>query len=435
MLTWYRTLNGVERLTLLACFAGWALDAMDNQIFNLMIPSLVHELHVSPGDVGLMASSALLASGVGGWAAGALSDRVGRVRVLQITVAWFSVGSLLCGFAEDFNQLFVFRTFQGFGFGGEWAAGAVLIGEISRPQYRATAVGTVQSGYSIGAGCAAGLFYLAFSLLPAGLAWRAVFFAGVLPAILIIFIRRSVKEPVRSGTATKMPKSKLEFLAIFRPPHLGATLLASLLSVAIQGASYVNAIWMPSLLRSERGFTVGEASLYFVLSSVGAFAGYLSSAVLADRIGRKGSFWIFTIGALLVSALLTLVPLNAPLTMVVAPAFGFFVLGVYSNFGPFLTELYPRGVRGSGQGFCYNFGRGVGAAFPALVGYLTPSLKLSLAMAVVGIASYSVSCAIIFFLTETKGKVLDVAIAEDDDAAAKPHDFGQPALRSGAFRT
>src|SRR5947209_6752221 len=174
-IAWYKELKPIERRTFWACFAGWAVDAMDVQIFSFAIPAIIASFAVSNADAGLTGTVTLLTSALGGWLAGALSDRFGRVRTLQITIAWFAFFTLLCGFAQNYTQLFIFRALMGLGFGGEWAAAAVLVGEVIRAEHRGKAVGAMQSGWAVGWGIAALLATWFFSVLPADTAWRALF--------------------------------------------------------------------------------------------------------------------------------------------------------------------------------------------------------------------------------------------------------------------
>ena len=152
----YRDMNDPERRTFWACATGWALDGMDFMIYPLVIGTIIALWKVEPGMAGLAGTATLLASAVGGWLAGYVCDRIGRVLTLQITIIWFSIFSLVCAFVQDFNQLLIARTLLGLGFGGEWAAGAVLMGETIRAQYRGRAVGSVQSGWAVGWGLALG---------------------------------------------------------------------------------------------------------------------------------------------------------------------------------------------------------------------------------------------------------------------------------------
>ncbi len=147
---WIFELTTSERATLIATFGGWGLDGMDVMIYSFVIPTLIAAWHMSKGQAGLLSTVALLISAAGGWLAGLLADRVGRTRVLQITILWFAVFTFLSGFTNSFWQLLVTRGLQGLGFGGEWAVGSVLMGEAIRARYRGKAVGTVQGGWAIG---------------------------------------------------------------------------------------------------------------------------------------------------------------------------------------------------------------------------------------------------------------------------------------------
>jgi MFS family permease len=155
---WFTQLSSKERSALAATFAGWMLDGMDVMVYSFVLPTLIVLWHISKGEAGLLGTSALLLSSLGGWLAGLAADRYGRVKVLQLTILWFAFFTFLSGFANGFTQLLVFRGLQGLGFGGEWAVGSVLIGETIRSKYRGRAVGTVQGGWAIGWGISA-LFY------------------------------------------------------------------------------------------------------------------------------------------------------------------------------------------------------------------------------------------------------------------------------------
>src|SRR5262245_44437653 len=154
MSNWFTDLTARERRTFWACFGGWALDAMDVQLYAVVMPTLIGLWSLSRTQAGVLGTSALIMSSVGGWLAGMLADRVGRVKVLQITILWFSFFPFLSGLANSYDQLLVIRSLQGLGFGGEWAAGAVLMAEVIKPNVRGRAVGCVQGGWSVGYGAA-----------------------------------------------------------------------------------------------------------------------------------------------------------------------------------------------------------------------------------------------------------------------------------------
>jgi MFS family permease len=165
------------------------------QIYSMVIPVLVGIAFVSQTEAGIIATSTLVLSAVGGWVAGIMADRLGRVRTLQITVLWFAVFTALCGLTSGFWGLLICRGLQGLGFGGEWAAGAVLIGEVVSARNRGKVVGFVQGSWAVGWAAAAIIATLILTLLPQSYAWRVLFLVGILPAFTTFLVRRHVHEP------------------------------------------------------------------------------------------------------------------------------------------------------------------------------------------------------------------------------------------------
>ena len=405
----YKDMTVPEKRTFWACGAGWALDGMDFMIYPLVIGTLIKMWNVDPGSAGLAATVTLLSSALGGWAAGFLADRIGRVKTLQITILWFSFFSLLCAFAQDFNQLLLFRALLGFGFGGEWAAGAVLMGETIRAQYRGRAVGSVQSGWAIGWGLAVLMQAVLFSYLPPETAWRWMFAMGALPALLVFYLRRYVEEPdvaLRTRAAQATSGDRPAIWEIFRPGIVGTTILAALASTGAQGGYYAITTWLPRFLTSERKLTTVGSTGYLAALIVGSFIGYLVGAWMADRYGRRNLFLTFSLGAIAVILAYTQLPISNEIMWLLGFPLGFFASGYFSGMGAFLTELFPTRLRGSGQGFAYNFGRGVGALFPTLVGYISTMMTLGNAIALFAVAAYALFFIAAFALPETRGRVL-----------------------------
>ena len=402
--TWITQLTVNERSTLVATFAGWMLDGMDVMVYSLVLPTLISLWHISKGEAGLLGTSALLLSSLGGWLAGLAADRYGRVRVLQITILWFAFFTFLSGFANGFTQLLIFRGLQGLGFGGEWAVGSVLIGETIRSEYRGRAVGTVQGGWSIGWGISALFYTLFFAVLPPGLAWRAMFWVGLLPALLALWIRSHVSESdvFERSLAAKKARSSTHFLQIFSPELLKTTLLASLVALGGQGGYHAITTWLPLYL-SARGLSVTHTGGYLLVVIAGSFAGYLTAAHLADRIGRKGTLTLFAVLSFTTVLLYTVLPISNHVMLFLGFPLGFFLSGAFSPMGAFFTELFPTSLRGSGQGFAYNLGRGVGALFPALVGYFSAHMQLGEAIAVFAVSAYLLMGLSVLLLPETRG--------------------------------
>jgi MFS family permease len=408
-LAWISDLTSKERRVFGACFGGWALDAMDVQFYSFVIPALIATWGITRAQAGVLGTAALLMSAVGGWLAGWLADRFGRVRTLQVAIAWFAVFTFLSGLAQNYGQLFAARALLGLGFGGEWAAGAVLLGESIRPEHRGKALGVMQAGWALGWGAAALLYALFFSVLPAATAWRALFLVGILPALLVFWIRRYVEEsPVYLESRKQLAAhgDRPSFLEIFRPPLLRITFLGGLMGTGAQGGYYAVTTWLPTFLRTERRLSVLDSAGYLAVSIAGAFFGYLSGGYLADRIGRRLTFLVFAIGAGAIAVTYTMVSFGDTAMLALGFPLGFFASGVFSAMGPFFTEHFPTRVRGVGQGFAYNFGRATGALFPTLVGVLSATMPLGQAIGLFAALAYGTMAVAAFLLPETRGKAL-----------------------------
>jgi MFS family permease len=409
---WFTQMKPRERNAFWACIGGWILDAMDVQIFSFAIPAIIATFAITNADAGLIGTATLLTSAFGGWFAGALSDRFGRVRTLQITVAWFAVFTFLCGFAQSYTQLFILRSLMGLGFGGEWAAAAVLIGEVIRPEHRGKAVGTMQSGWAVGWAIAALLATAFFSLWPQDIAWRALFWAGLTPAVFVFFVRRFVDEPaVFSETQDSLAAAgtKANFLEIFSPDMLKTTILTSLLATGAQGGYYAITTWLPTYLRTERKLTILSTGGYLAVIILGSLLGYWVSAWLSDRIGRRANFILFAVCSVVTVIVYTQLPVDDTMMLFLGFPLGFFASGIFSGMGAFLTENFPTRCRGSGQGFAYNFGRGVAALNPTFVGLLSATLPLGQSIGVFAIIAYGILIVAALLSPETKGRVLTAA--------------------------
>ncbi len=405
-MNWYKQLNRTEKNTFIAAFGGWATDAFDFMVFTFVISAIIQLWGISNAEAGILGTITLLFSAIGGWGAGILADRYGRVRILQITILWFSICTVLIGFAQNFEQFFVLRALQGLGFGGEWAVGSVLMGEIIRAEHRGKAVGTVQSGWAIGWGVAALTYTLMFSILPVELAWRSLFWIGVLPALLVLFIRRHVPEPEIFKKKVLEQKNVSNIWGIFAPEVIKTTLLTALLCTGVQGGYYAITTWLPTFLKTERNLSVVGTGSYLLVIIAGSFCGYIAGAYFADRFGRKANLIFFSLLSGICVYLYTELPLSNTQMLFLGFPLGFAASGIFSGIGAYLTELYPSAIRANGQGFSYNFGRGVGALFPGLVGYLSQSMGLAGAIAAFATGAYALVLLTTFLLPETKGKEL-----------------------------
>lgn len=387
MFRWYREIGPAERRTFWACLGGWSLDAFDVQMFGLAIPALITTFGLSRADAGLIGAVTLVAAALGGWIGGVLSDRIGRVRTLQITVLWFAVSTFLAAFAQSFAQLLGLKLLQGLGFGAEWAAGAVLMAEAIRPEHRGKALGAVQGGWAIGWGAAVLLSTAAFSAFGPETAWRVLFACGLAPALLILFIRRSVPEPDR-GPTPAAPRRSFSPVAIFTPGLRRVTMIGALLGLGAHGGFHALFTWLPTYLSAERGTSVLGTGLYLGLIIVAFGLGCLAAGSLVDRLGRRQTVALFALGCMALVALYLLVPVDGTVLLLLGLPLGFCTAGIPASLAALLSELFPAGLRGTGMGFCYNAGRLASAVLPLGVGLLSEILGLGPAIGVSALAAY-----------------------------------------------
>jgi MFS family permease len=335
----------------------------------------------------------------------------------------------------------VLRALMGLGFGGEWAAGAVLVGEVVRSADRGKAVGTMQSGWAVGWGFAAVAATLLLSTLSMNLAdpasanesttaltrphqgfglaahagaadkdaWRWLFGIGLIPALLVLYVRRFVDEPtvfVETRKNLASASREANFLEIFSHPMRWTTVLTCLLAAGAHGGYHAIMTWLPTFLLMERHLTVLGTGSYLAVVIAGSLLGYLFSAWLSDRIGRRKNFILFAGCSIVTVVAYLLIPLNDSITLALGFPLGFFTCSVFSGLGPFFTELFPTRMRGSGQGFSYSAGRGLAALCPWLVGLGSASHPLGQSIGIVALIAYGLMILAAWLLPETRGREL-----------------------------
>ncbi|MDR6925884.1 MFS transporter [Pseudomonas sp. BE134] len=409
MQSWYSSMAPNQRKTFWACFMGWALDAMDVQLFAFVIPTLLAVWGMTKAEAGVIGTAALVSSAVGGVIAGVLADRIGRVRVLKLAILWFSLFTGLSALTDSFHQLLLTRSLQGLGFGGEWAAGAVLIGEVVDKRIRGRAVGSVQAGWPVGYALAALAYWMTFSLLPDHTAWRVLFVIGLLPGFMVLWMRRNIHESEAFEAAAEYrEKTSLwtTFALIFSPKILPRTAMASMMAAGALGGNYTILTWLVTYLRETQGLTISMTTLYLAVNIFGSFCGYICMAHLSDALGRRKTFALSAAGAMV--TVLAYTQLQLPMWGLLLLGFplGFFQSGIVSGMGACFTELFPAQIRASAGGFSYNFGRGIGALVPAGVGLTSASFGLAASIGVWAACSYVVVFAVALFLPETRNQEL-----------------------------
>jgi MFS family permease len=411
---WYRTITGDQWRVLAAAKFGWMLDAMDFMLYAMAVDQLRRYFGFGDDVAGMLGTVTLIMSGIGGLTFGYVSDRFGRTRALMATIAIFSLASLGAATSQSVVQLLLWRALLGLGMGGEWASGAVLVSETWPAAHRNKAISIMQSGWAIGYIFAAILAALILGRPELGdSAWRWLFVAGVLPALLTLWIRRNVREPEawtrRQATADAHVNP---FAAIFGPRLLGRTVRIILLGSAVQFAYWGIFFWLPSFLArpiADGGAGLGIRSLGWIIPvQIGAYLGYLTFGFIADRLGRRPTFVMFMVAAAVLVFVYGRMGASPTVLMLLGPVLGYFGHGYFSLFGSFVAELFPTAVRGTGQGTSYNVGRMAGAVAPFTIGALAgmPGIGIGLALGVTS-AFFLLAAGLIFTLPDRSGQALE----------------------------
>ncbi len=394
------------RRALWAAALGWGLDGFDFYLYVYALPGIIASFALSRAAGGLLATETLVASAIGGIVMGALADRIGRRRAMMISIAWYALFTFLCGFAQSYVQLSALRTLEGFGFGGEWAIGAVLASEWVSSARRGRDLGWVQSAWAVGWLAANIAFQLVAVTMHGASTWRVLFFLGALPALAVLYIRRAVEDPPVYVATKRLPfRACIEQL--FGGRMLARTTLATLLAVGVQSGYYALFTWMPSYLSAQRHLSSLATGGYLYALIAGSFTGYVTAGAINDALGRRRGFVLFSVcSALIVPLYLTLLKEDWELV----PAgflLGYFALGIFSGFGPYFSELFSSGVRATALGFCYNVGRGVAGAAPYLVGLLSSRAPIGASMIAIAVSAYAIAILAALALPETRGTALD----------------------------
>jgi MFS family permease len=407
---WFHSLGHKGKRAFFGAFGGYGLDSFDYQTLPFGLAAITAYFGISSGEAGLLSTTTLVVSAIGGIGAGVLADRIGRVRTLQLTIAMYTIFTVLCGFAPNFETLLVLRGLQGLGFGGEWAVGAALVAEYCQARYRGRTVAFVQSAWAVGWGLLVIVYTVLFSVLDEAVAWRVLFWVGVLPALLVLWVRRSVEDAPAATERRKKARVRGSLAGIFRPGLLRTTLFAALLATGVQGGYYTLFTWMPNYLKVSRGLSVVGTGGYFALLIPGAFVGYICGGYLADLLGRKKTFLLFSVLSAVLILLFVQLPYGANgLMLLISFPLGFSTSAIFSGFGAYLAELYPSELRATGQGFTYNFGRAVGAAFPAVVGFMGAGGAIAL-----GAVGYVIAALALLGLPETRGTELPESVVAQE---------------------
>jgi len=364
-------------LVLLSAFLGWLFDAADVSILTLALaPSVGDLLHTTdPKTIapigGVVVGIKLVAWGLGGIAFGVVADRVGRSRTMVMTILIYSVFTGLSALAQTWQQLAVLQAVAGIGIGGEWAAGAALVAETWPARWRTKALQIMQTAFAVGFFVAAAVY---LTLGSAG--WRWVFLAGAVPAVFVLILRRSIREPERwLAVRGRVSSAEITLRRIFRPDLrkrtiVGATLAASMF-VAIFGATAWIPAWIPELLAPDQLASVPVyVGVAFLFANAGGILGNLTLLWLTDAVGARRSYFVFCLGALVIALIVFTQVHTYTALLVLMPVYGYFAIGGGGTLAAYLPALFPTINRATGAGFCWNFARLLTGLAPVATGLL-----------------------------------------------------------------
>ena len=409
---WWREAPGSARRALIAGSLGWMLDSFDVNLYALVLPAVMAALRLDPITAGSLQSLTLLSAAVGGLLFGLVADRWGRVRALMISVLLYSVFTAACGAATSAALLAVFRVGLGLGMGAEWASGAALVSETWPDRHRAKALAWMQSAWAVGFALAAVVNYLVQTV--AGLPWRAVFFVGVLPALVTLWVRRRVPEPELWRRAAGRDVPGALFLARTARGIGGArlrrTVALTLLSSCTLFAYWGFNTWVPTYLSASPssgglGATASVMTGLIVANQAGTWCGYVSFGYVADALGRRRAY----VGYLLAAAALVWAYTSVHAIwalLAIGPAASFFATGHFSGFGTVTAELYPTPVRATAQALTYNLGRIASAYAPRLVGAVAQNHGYPAALSITA-AAFVAGAICWTMIPETKGREIE----------------------------
>ncbi|MCX6248864.1 MAG: MFS transporter [Bacteroidetes bacterium] len=415
-------LNEYEKLTsqhykiLGMSWAGWIFDFYDLILFTFLLIPISKEYHFSDMEMSYVLGATLAATAIGGVIFGVLADRFGRKSVLQWTILTYSVGTFLSGLSGSFWMLMIFRILTGLGVGGEWGTGQTYIGETFPAKVRGRYCAMMQTGAPLGIALAS----IVGGLVAPVIGWRYCFFISLLPAILVLFIRRHLpesdlwlyrKQILKSGLTSILDKGSTgikHFLELFSSANRKYFILGLILAIFDMSAYWLTYSWMPGYLHSERHFTLTKSALWILVTQTGGFLGYLGFGFVADRLGRRPAYSIYSVVMALGLVMVTIFWDTIVMYNLVILFFMFMVgfgTGMFGGFGSLFSELFPTSIRSTAMGSAFNLARGIQFFTPVIISVIAMRYGLGGGISLAALFAL-LTGAWVWTFPETKGRKL-----------------------------
>ena len=389
-------------------WAGWVFDFYDLVLFTFLISQLQSSLNINTEMLSLCLGLSLFATGLGGIIFGALGDKYGRKKVLQWTILVYSLGTLLCAFSWSFYSLVIFRFITGLGVGGEWATGQIYINETFPDNLRAKFGAFMQSGAPVGVILAS----IVGGVITPIVGWRMTFMISIIPALTVILIRRYLKESdvwIQNKDQYVNKNIFQEFKQLLSKEHRKIFLISLILCIFGMSAYWYTYSWLPTYLEQERGLALISTTFGIITIQCGDFIGYTSFGFVAEKLGRRPAFTIYSFIMALSISMITLCwnQINAiPDLILVFMFLTGFGTGFFGGFGALFSELFPTKIRNTGVGTVFNLARGIQFVTPVIITVIAAYFDLSYGIAIAAIFALLVGIWIWVF-PETKGTVIN----------------------------
>ena len=385
-------------------WAGWVFDFYDLILFTFLVPQIQSSLHFSAEMLSLCLGMSLIATGFGGIMFGALGDKYGRKKVLQWTIIIYSIGTMLSAFSWDFYSLLIFRFITGLGVGGEWATGQTYINETFPDKLRAKYGALMQSGAPIGVILAS----LVGGLVTPVIGWRMSFLVSVIPAFAVIFVRRYLDESdvwIKNKDKNVNKNIINEFKELVNKEHRKMFLISLVLCIFGMAAYWYTYSWLPTYLEQERGLALLGTTFGIILIQCGDFTGYITFGLVAEKLGRRPAFTIYSFIMAFGISMITIFWNQIDHIFVLLYISMFltgFGTGFFGGFGSLFSELFPTKIRNTAVGTVFNLARGAQFITPLIITIVAAHFDLSYGIAIAALFALLVGIWIWVF-PETKG--------------------------------